>query len=116
MFAPAPYAAKTLVQKLVIKVVNNTIPNALTDISSEEGNPSLNDFLINSKSGFKSAILSLMPNFPVKSTASPMIADIACVIKVAIAAPCGPIAGIAPNPIINIGSMMKFKSAVPVMI
>jgi len=29
IFAPAPYAAKTLVPKLVIKLVNKTNPNAL---------------------------------------------------------------------------------------
>ena len=87
IFAPAPYAAKTLVPKLVIKLVNKTNPNALTDISKEEGNPRLNAFLINQKSGLKSDQFSLIPYFPRKSIHNPIPAEIPWVIKVAIAAP-----------------------------
>jgi len=87
ILAPAPYAAKTLVPKLVIKLVNKTNPNALTDISKEEGNPRLNAFLINQKSGLKSDRLSLIPCFPRKSIHNPIPAEIPWVIKVAIAAP-----------------------------
>ena len=87
IFAPAPYAAKTLVPKLVIKLVNKTNPNALTDISKEDGNPRLNAFLINQKSVLKSERLSLIPYFPRKSIHNPIPAEIPWVIKVAIAAP-----------------------------
>ena len=87
IFAPAPYAAKTLVPKLVIKLVNKTNPNALADISKEEGNPSLSAFFINQKSGSKSDRLSLIPYFPRKRIHNPIPAEIPWVIKVAIAAP-----------------------------
>ena len=116
IFAPAPYAAKTSVPKLVINFVNNTNPSALTDISSDEGNPSLNAFWINQKSGLKSDQFSLIPYFPRNRIHNPIPADIPWVIKVAIAAHWGHIWGIGQNSRINIGSIIKLRSAVPAII
>lgn len=115
IFAHAPYAAKTVVPKLVIKVVKSTNHKALTDISSDEGNQSCIAFLINQRLGLKSEKLSLMPKVHLKSNATPITAEIHCVINVANAAPCGPIEGIGPNPKMNIGSIMKLSTAVPAM-
>ena len=112
-FAPAPYAALAITQKLITSFIRNTYPRERIAISTLEGIPRTKAFLINQKSGLKSFRWILIPCFPLKRIINPIKEDIACVIKVAKAAPLTPIAGITPHPKIKIGSITKLSKIVP---
>lgn len=87
-------------------------PKERTDISSDEGKPSVKAFQMKAKSGLKSFIFNWIPYFPEHKSQSQIPAAIASVRSVVIAAHLSPCAGIRPQPLMKIGSKMKFKSTV----